>query len=389
VEFRQRRPRAGSHISRLEVHTMRVATKLIFLALLLSSLLAWPQNVKIVIPAGTPEDKDLSAIAAEPDAQKRISMYEDFLKTYESNKPAAAYAEWQLSQQYLAAGDTAKALDYGDKALELYPNDIDIIVSQIGVVQAMKDNGKVVDYAVRAATVFDSIAPQPKPSDVTDDDWKARVADEQASARPSYDFAETAAYNAIASEQDPAKRMSDIEKFTPAFPKSKFEDQISQLALYSLQQLNQPQRLEAYGEKALAANPDSVPALLMMANAYSEDSKQSAKAITYAGKVISLTANDTDPKKKLAAGVAHSITGYAYLKQDKLAQASTELKTAVGMLQSDPKAEQEALFRLGYAYAKQNRRADSIAALQKAAAIDGPYQAPAKEMLAKVNRAGK
>ena len=62
--------------------------------------------------------------------------------------------------------------------------------------------------------------------------------------------------------------MSYIEKFTPAFPKSTFDDQISQLALYSLQQLNQPQRLETYGEKALAANPESIPTLLMLANAY-------------------------------------------------------------------------------------------------------------------------
>ena len=83
--------------------------------------------------------------------------------------------------------------------------------------------------------------------------------------------------------------MSEIEKFTPAFPKSQFEEQVSQLALYSLQQLNQPQRVEAYGEKALAANPDSVPTLLMLANAYAEDPKQTAKAVTYCNKVIALT----------------------------------------------------------------------------------------------------
>ena len=194
----------------------------------------------------------------------------------------------------------------GDKALELYPNDLDIIVSQISVAQALKDSGKVVDYAVRGAAIFDSIATQPKPADVSEEDWKTRVAEEQDSARSSYDYVESAAYNAIAGEQDPGKRMSEIEKFTPAFPKSKFDDQISQLALYSLQQLNQPQRLEAYGEKALAANPESVPTLLMMANAYSEDPKQASKAITYANKVIALTETSTDPKKKLAAGVAHS-----------------------------------------------------------------------------------
>ncbi len=183
-----------------------------------------------------------------------------------------------------------------------------------------------------------------------------------------------AAYNAIAAEQDPGKRMSDIEKFTPAFPKSQFEQPVSQLALYSLQQLNQPQRVESYGEKALAANPDSVPTLLMLANAYAEDPKTAAKAVTYANKVIALTAAGTDKNQKLSAGVAHSTLGYAYLKQDKVAAAVPELKTAVGLLPDDPQAEQAALFRLGYAYAKLNRKSDAVAALEKSAAINGPYQ---------------
>jgi len=67
----------------------------------------------------------------------------------------------------------------------------------------------------------------------------------------------------------------------------------------------------------------------------------------------------------------------------------TELKTAVGQLQGDPPDQQMALYYLGYAAAKENRKAESVAALEKAAAIQGPYQAPAKEMLAKVQAAGK
>lgn len=370
---------------------MRLARQLILPGLLLSSLAGWSQNTKIVIPAGTPEDKDLVSIAAEPDAQKRTTLYEAFLSKYPDDKAAAAYGEWQLSQQYLSAGDTAKALEYGDKALDLYPNDLDILVSQATVAQAMKDNAKIVDYAVRGAGVFNSIATQPKPADVSDADWTSRVAEEQDNARAGYEFLESAAYNAIVAEQDPSKRMTYIEAFTPAFPKSKFEQPISQLALYSLQQLNQPQRLESYGEKALAANPDSIPTLLMLANAYSEDPKQVAKAVTYANKVIALTsANPSgDKHQTLAAGVAHSTLGYAYLNQQKVAAAVPELKTAVSLLQDDPQAEQAALFRLGYAYAKENRRADSVAALQKAASIEGPYQSQAKQMLSKVSAAGK
>jgi tetratricopeptide (TPR) repeat protein len=368
---------------------MRAVRFPLLLTIFLFAATAWPQNTKIQIPAGTPEDKELTAIASETDTQRRIALYDEFVKKYASNKAAAAYGDWQLAQQYLAAGDAAKALESGDKALELYPNDLDIIVSQIGVAQAMKDNARVVDYAVRGAAIYNSIASQPKPADVPEADWKTQVADEQESARSSYEYVETAAYNVIAGEQDAAKRMTYIEKFTPAFPKSKFEEQVSQLALYSLQQLNQPERLEAYGEKTLAANPNSVPTLLMLANAYSEDPKHAADAITCANKVIALTASANDSKQKLATGVAHSTLGYVYLKQDKYPAAVAELKTAAGMLQEDPQAQQAALFRLGFAYAKQNRRADSIAALQKAAAMPGPYQAPAKEMLAKVSRVGK
>src|SRR6516225_3507803 len=120
--------------------------KLSFLQLLLVfslTLRSWSQNTPIVIPAGTPEDKDLATIAAENDGQKRISAYQEFLKKYSDNKAAVAYAEWQISQLYLAAGDTAKAMQYGSTALEVYPNNLDIIMSQTTIAQAMKDNGKV------------------------------------------------------------------------------------------------------------------------------------------------------------------------------------------------------------------------------------------------------
>jgi len=353
-------------------------------------LSALAQNTPIVIPAGTPEDKDLAAITAESDAQKRIAMYQEFLTKYADNKAATAYGEWQLSQQYLTAGDTAKAMECGTKALEAYPNNLDIIMSQASVAQAMKDNSKVVDYAVQGAAVFHSIAKQTKPADAADADWSSKIAGEESSAQSSYDFLETSAYNAIASEQDPNKRMTEIEEFTPAFPKSKFEGQISQLALYSLRQLNQPQRLIAYGEKTLVANPDSIPTLLMMADAYAGDPKDAAKAATYANKVLTLVgpSPESDKEKKSYAGLAHTTLGRAELNQEKLVPAITDLKSAVTLLQDDPADQQQALYFLGYAYAKQNHKAEAVAALQKAAGITGPYQGPSKEMLAKISAAG-
>ena len=60
------------------------------LALLMSSLV-YSQVDKIVIPAGTPEDQALSAINNEQDAQKKVSMYEEFLEKFASNPVAVAY----------------------------------------------------------------------------------------------------------------------------------------------------------------------------------------------------------------------------------------------------------------------------------------------------------
>jgi tetratricopeptide (TPR) repeat protein len=352
---------------------------------------AWSQSTQIVIPAGTPEDKDLAAITAENDNQKRIVAYQEFITKYADNKPAVAYGEWQLSQLYLAAGDADKAMDAGTKALAAYPGNLDIIMSQANIAQAMKDNGKVVDYAVQGAGVYNSIAKQPRLAEMSEAEWTTKISSEQSSARNDYDFLETSAYNAIASEQDPGKRMTEIEKFTPAFPKSKFEGQISQLALYSLRQLNQPQRLVAYGEKALEANPDSISTLLMMADAYAGDPKDAAKAATYSNKVLTVLGpnpENGDKEKKTYAGLAHITLGRADLNQEKLVPAVTDLKAAVGLLQEDAADQQQALYYLGYAYAKQNKKADAVATLQKAAAIDGPYQGPAKDMLAKIKAAG-
>ncbi len=363
----------------------------IIFAFILSSLFAaFAQNTRIVIPAGTPEDKELNAIAAETDAGKQVEAYEEFITKYSDNKAAVAYAEWQLSQAYLGAKDNAKALEWGDKALQSYPNDLDIVVSDTNIAMAMKNNAKTLEYAVKGAAIYHSILQQPKPADVSDTDWNNRITQDQFSVKPDYEFLENAAYNAIVAEQNPNQRMSFIEQYTPAFPKSRFEAQVAQIAMYSLQQINQPQRLQAYGEKALAANPDSIPTLLMMAGSYAGDPKTAAKAADYANKVLKLTgAEPGDTTLKSYAGIAHTALGRAELNRDRVPNAITELKAAVAQLQGDPPDQQIALYFLGYASAKQNHKADAVAALQKAAAISGPYQGPAREMLAKVQAAGK
>jgi tetratricopeptide (TPR) repeat protein len=351
------------------------------------------QADKIVIPAGTPEDHDLQVVTNEQDAAKKLAMYQDFVQKYSANPAAVAYGNWQISQAYQAAGDLSKALDYGDKALAGSPRNLDILVSQANIAQQAKDNTKLIDYSVAGGTVCNSIGKQSKPDGVSDDDFKKQVEEDKSAVKNNCDFLESAGFNVIATENDPKSRMADIEKFSAAFPDSKFQDQVSTYALYALGQLNDQARLVAYGEKLLASNPNSLPALLMLAGSYVDDPKAGSltKAITYSQKAIAVAKADepdADKTRKTSAGAAHSTLGYAYLKQDKTAAAIPELKAAVGLLKGEDDQQYSiALYRLGFAYAKLNRVSEARDVLMEAVKISGPVQAMSQDLLTKVNAA--
>lgn len=375
----------------------RHAGRLLVAALFFSSFIlhAVAQVDKIIIPAGTDEDKDLQAITNEQDAQKKLAMYTDFVQKYSSNPAAVAYGNWQLSQAYQGSGDLKKALDYGDKALAGSPHNLDILVSQASVAQQAKNNDKLIEYVSKGGEVCGSVTKQAKPEGISDADFARQVSEEKSSMQGSCDFLEATGFNVIASESDAKSRMADIEKFTVAFPQSKFQDQVSSYAMYTLGpgQLNDQARLVSFGEKTLAANPNSLPALLLLASFYSDDPKpgSTAKAITYAQKALEVAkadAADADKSRKLSAGVAHSTIGYAYMKQDKTATAIPELKSAAGLLKGqDDQPYAVVLYRLGFAYAKLNRTTEAREVLTEGAKIQGPLQAMTQDLLVKVNAA--
>jgi tetratricopeptide (TPR) repeat protein len=347
----------------------------------------------IAIAAGTPEDHDLQAISGESDSAKKLAMYQEFVQKYSSNPAAVTYGDWQISQAYQTAGDFSKALDYGDKALAGAPGNLDILVSQGSIAQQAKNNARLMDYVAKGATVCSSFGKQTRPEAVSEEDFKRQVTDQQSAAKNSCDFLETAGFNVIASESDAKSRMGYIEAYSVAFPDSKFQEQVSSYAMYTLGpgQLNDQPRLLAYGEKTLAANPNSLPALLLLAGSYVDDPKPGSltKAISYAQKAITVAKAeeaDADKSRKLSAGAAHSVVGYAYIKQDKTPAAVPELKSATLLLKGqDDQQYSVALYRLGFAYAKLNKLTEAREVLTEAARISGPVQGMSQDLLAKVN----
>ncbi len=364
-----------------------------FLAFSTLSLSA--QTDRIEIAAGTPEDHDLQTITAEQDSKKKLAMYEDFVQKYSSNPAAVAYGNWQLEQGYQASGDLQKALDFGDKAVTAAPRNLDILVSQTNVAQQMKNNAKLMEYVEKGGAVCSSLGKEAKPAGMSDEDFAQKVKEQESASQNSCDFFESSGFNAIASETDPKSRMAYIDQYSAAFPSSKYQQQVSNYAIYTLGpgQLNDQARLVAFSEKTLANDPNSLPALLTLANFYSNDVKAGSleKTISYSQRVIEVAkpdAPDADKQRKASAGAAHSMLGNAYLKQDKTAAAIPELRSAAALLKGQDEQQYSiALYRLGFAYAKLSKTTEAREVLTEAVKIQGPVQSMSRDLLAKVNAA--
>jgi tetratricopeptide (TPR) repeat protein len=362
-----------------------------FSVIVLLCSISYGQISKITITAGTDEDKELTAIGNEQDAQKKISLYQDFLRKYANNPMAVAYGSWQLSQTYQAAGDMQKAIDAGDKALAASPRNLDILTSQVMIAQQFKDNTLIFKYALEGGDAYDSIDKQVKPANVPDELFQSNVESDKQTNKSAYQFFQSAAFNVIPAETDAKTRMDDIEKFTSTFPKSGMDDQLVSYALMSLAELKDNQRLIAYAEKILASDPENLSALLMLANTYVENPGSSAKAVAYAQKAIvaaKADAPDAGKSRKVSAGIAHCVIGRAYANEGKTLPSIGELKSATALLKGqDEQQYTVAAYFLGWDYAKLNKLSDARAILTEAAAIPGPMQAPTKDLLAKINSA--
>jgi tetratricopeptide (TPR) repeat protein len=364
-------------------HSLILAVVVIMLAQIAGA------QTRIAIAAGTPEDQALQEITNQPDMQKRTAMLEDFVKKFSTNPAAVAFGNWQLAQQAVTEGNSAQALAYGDKALAAMPDLVDVLVSQVDIAQQLKDSAKVVDYAVRGATVIDGLDKKPKPENTSAEEFATQLATEKAALQPNYQYLEIAGYNAITAEQDTRKRMQEIERYMSAFPGSKFNEQLATLAIVTFQQMKDSAGLAAFGDKMLAKNPKDIRLLTVLASAYSSDAAHMAKAGVYARKAIELQKSQTasDASGRTLEGVAHSVLGRVLLQDGKFPAASTELKTATALLKDSPEDLAGAWYYLGFAFAKMERATDAMNALAQASSIQGPYRQPAQELLAKIKAA--
>jgi tetratricopeptide (TPR) repeat protein len=186
----------------------------------------------------------------------------------------------------------------------------------------------------------------------------------QAPAKSWKSRAEYDAFNAMATEKDPNKRISLADAFLEKYPTSDFKDGAYVVEMQTYQQLTQIDKAVDAGHKALEANPDSLDALRFLAFVfpfvYKADAPDAAAKLTQAEtdakhglevlqklqKPAGVSDDQFNQAVKGLRAVFNGTVGFVALQRKDYAAAITSYKAA----SEDNPSDWYIFYRMGLAY---------------------------------------
>ncbi len=207
-------------------------------------------------------------------------------------------------------------------------------------------------------------------------------------------------YLEIVSASDAGVTVQKVKAFISAFPKSELLGAVYQYQLHACEQLNDFDGMLAAGEKALAADPDSLNTLLALASAMADraaarpDRDQLlSQAESYARRALEgidkikipreRSMENWNIQKHEMQSDAHGVIGVVAFQRGQLQPAIGELKMAISLA---PRPQGVQFLRLGLALAAAGKKDDAEQTLRRAAELGpGPVQNVALDQLKKLS----
>src|SRR5689334_11664799 len=205
------------------------------LSLLASPLFCGPQS--LAVDSGSPEGKQIAAIEHETDAAKKQAMLEEFAKGAPS-KTLSSWAYSQIQALYMQGQQYDKAIETGQLASSLDPNNLDAAYACLKASEAKGDSEAMIKWAGETHR----IAAKP---------LEAGAADPNNTARADYlkqvaTYADYSLFAASFKATDPSKIIALVDALEQQNPASPYLGQAYGRYLNALQNSGQP-------DKALAA----------------------------------------------------------------------------------------------------------------------------------------
>ena len=364
----------------------------------------WGQQVcpGFSIVMNTPEDELTLAYNGAENPQEQVAALDKFVQEHADSKFLPCAHEY-YTMAYMKLSNYDKVIEYGEKGLAEHQD----VMLMMNVTKAYVASAKVSDTAfetvLKAAEQIKAESAPSRPTAMGDEEWQKTVEETAAQAKDWRAYMEYAFFQFLQREPDGNKRAQWLDRFVQAYPESPNAAQINFNYFLAYKLANNPAKLDEYGEKAVAADPDNVGTLNLVADDYVTRQANLDKAETYAKKVLNLAPAMKKPEgltDEQFKGAQDSQLGFAHLtlasiafqrgiKTKRVGPAIQEFKTAIDLLNANAELQGRALYFLGYAYEAGTpvSHKGAIEALTRAASLASPWQAAAQDLLVKVKKA--
>jgi len=347
----------------------------------------------VTVPAGTPEDKALSVIYVTDDPAQKIALLDQFSKDFGTGD-LALLADQLYVNAYLELKNYDKALEYGDKALALDPDNLPSAVGMVHAAEGKGDAAKLFDSGEHVMAILARYKDAPAPPDTPPDQWQQQKNQNLANAQTDVGYVQYALFNAAYQNTVPATRATFLERYLKDFPDSTYAPNAREALPFAYQQAqNIPKMLDA-AQALLASDPNNAGMLVLLSDYWSDKGQQLDKSEQYAKKALDLLGQAKKPEGvtdaqwqqqvSLQKGYAYSALGQIYVTRGRNEQAISNFRQASPLLKSDAFSYGRNLYRLGFTLAKMQRIPEARTVLTEALGVNSPYKALAQQTLDKI-----
>jgi tetratricopeptide (TPR) repeat protein len=350
---------------------------------------------RVMVKAGTPEDKALSAIYAAGSPAEKIALLDKFAAQYGKGDLKILAGELYV-EAYLAQNNYPKVYESGDQVLALDPNNLTVAAELVRAARAAGDLAKEFSYGDRVGAILSRVKASPPPAGVTAADWGSEKGAAYAKLAPTISYTQQLLYTSAANLPDAHQKIAMLERFLAAFPDSPYVSNAELEVAGTYRESGETAKMLEFARKRLAQDPNDIAMNLLLADYLSETGKDLGEAKASAQKALELLAaakqpagvSGTDWQKQLSVqkGLAYSALGQADVTRGRDSQAVEAFEQAAPLLESSPINYARNQYRLGYTLAKMRRFAEARKALEQAAALDTPFKRLAQEELGKLPR---
>jgi hypothetical protein len=347
------------------------------------------------VDAEKPDGKLMQQIMQESDAAKKNALMEQFAAEFPTN-PHTGWVLETVQGHYVKANQPDQIIAFGDKLLALDADDPEAALQALKAAEAKKDLALIRKYSDATAKNARKMAtaPQPKEADEVDT-WKKEVE----YAKQVGQYADYSVFRLGVESRDPKLTIEMAELLQQRSPDSEYTAKMVEPLFTAYRQSGANDKAIALAEKILATEQKNEDMLLVVADHYLQQKRETEKVHTYSAKVVEIMSAKPKPegtsdddwaaRKNLVIGLSHFMSGKLYASENKHAQADAQLRKALPLIEANPALKPETLFLLGLSNYKMasgspQRAQDSATYFRQCAAIKSPFQGTAATNLKRI-----